>query len=413
MSNSILVVGGGFSGISAAVEAAELGYKVFLVEKQSYLGGRVVQLNQYYPKLCPPLCGLEIQFQRIRNNPNIKFWTLAEVENITGTAGNYDVTIKLYPRYININCTACGACEKICETEMFCEFNVGLSKRKAIYRPHIFSFPMQYVLDKDKCSAKELVAIYQSCRYDAVDLNEEPKNFKLKVGAIVYATGWKPYDVINLTNLGAGNIPNCITNMQMERLCAPNGPTNGQLLRLDNGAPVKNVAFVQCAGSRDQNHLNFCSYICCMASIKQTIYVLERYPKANVTIYYIDLRTPGHYDKFTYKVTGNYNVRLVKGKVAGIEVGLGGDVLVEVENTITGIKSKNRHDLVVLATGMEPSVIGSHLPKAVSIDEDGFVISDGNGIFAAGCAKYPLDVMRSAQSAIGSALKAIQAVVRR
>jgi quinone-modifying oxidoreductase subunit QmoA len=414
MSNSILVVGGGFSGITAALEAAEVGYEVFLIEKNPYLGGRVAQLNQYFPKLCPPSCGLEIQFQRIRKNPKVKVYTLAEVVGISGAPGEYEVKIKLKPRYVNSKCTGCNACVDVCSTEVPCEFDFGLSKRKAMYRPHLFSFPLRYVLDKDICTDEELNAMYAACKYSAIDLNEEEKIFTINVGSIVWATGWKPYDVTNLTNLGAGAIPNVISNMQMERLAAPNGPTNGKLLRPSDNAKVKKVAFVQCAGSRDQNHLNFCSYICCMASLKQATYVRSRYSDAEVTIYYIDLRTPGRYDKFLRQVTADDKVRLVKGKVAGIEAGPSGDVILEVEDAVKGVKKKVRHDLVVLATGMQPSIAGGKLPAGVLADEDGFVLGEAEkGIFAAGCARVPLDVTRSAQSATGAALKAIQTVVGR
>jgi len=414
MSNSILVVGGGFSGITAALEAAEVGYEVFLIEKNPYLGGRVAQLNQYFPKLCPPSCGLEIQFQRIRKNSKVKVYTLAEVVSISGAPGEYEVKIKLKPRYVNEKCTACNDCVDACTTEVPSEFDFGLSTRKAMYRPHIFSFPMRYVLDKEICTDAELNAMYSACKYSAIYLNDEEKIFTVNVGSIVWATGWKPYDVTNLTNLGAGDIPNVITNMQMERLAAPNGPTEGKLLRPSDNAPAKKVAFVQCAGSRDQNNLNYCSYICCMASLKQTTYVRSRYADAEVTIYYIDLRTPGRYDKFMRQVTADEKVRLVKGKVAGIEAHPSGDVILEVEDAVKGVKSKVRHDLVVLAMGMQPSVSGCKLPAGIRADEDGFVVGEPEkGIFAAGCARVPLDVTRSAQSATGAALKAIQTVVGR
>ena len=414
-SNCILVVGGGFSGISAALEAAEVGHEVYIVEKNPYLGGRVAQLNQYFPKLCPPSCGLEIQFQRIKNNPRVKFFTQAELVSVSGTQGNYEAKIKLSPRYVNENCTACGECSKACSVEVDCEFDLGLGKRKAAYRPNIFAFPMRYVLDKAKCSEAELAKIKQACKYDAIDLADAEKTLSLNVGSIVWATGWKPYDMAKLENLGAGKLANVVSNMQMERLAAPNGPTGGRILRPSDGSEPKRIAFVQCAGSRDENHLNFCSYICCMASLKQVTYIRERYPKADVVIYYIDLRTPGRYQKFQEKVAGDPGLSLVKGKVAKIEENLGSkDPIVTVENITTGIKTEERFDLVVLATGMQPSMAGMSSAAGLPLDEEGFVIGgEEKGIFAAGCAKVPLDVMRSAQTATGAALRAIQTVAGR
>ncbi|MBN2139557.1 MAG: CoB--CoM heterodisulfide reductase iron-sulfur subunit A family protein [Desulfovibrionaceae bacterium] len=413
--NSILVVGGGFAGITAALEAAEIGHEVFIVEKNPYLGGRVAQLNKYFPKLCPPSCGLEIQFQRIKNNPKVKFFTLAEVLSVSGSPGDFTVKIKLSPRYVNERCTACGECEKAASTLVENEFEFGLVKRKAAYRTHLFAFPMRYTLDAAKCGADELRRIKDSCPYDAIDLDDAEKTIELNVGSIVLATGWKPYDVAKLGELGGGKLANVITNMQMERLASPSGPTNGKILRpSDNKAPRK-IAFVQCAGSRDQNHLNYCSYICCMASLKQLSYIREQNPDALVVVYYIDLRTPGRYEAFKRRATDDKKLLLVKGKVAKIVEDAGtGDPTVTVENAVTGIRSEERFDLVVLATGMQPSIAGRDVPAGVSLDEDGFIISGmDKGFIAAGCAKLPLDVMKTAQSGTGAALKAIQTVVGR
>jgi len=408
--NSILVVGGGFAGITAALEAAEVGYEVYIVETNPYLGGRVAQLNQYFPKLCPPSCGLEIQFQRIKNNPKVKVLTMASVASVSGKAGDYDVKITQRPRHVNERCTACGDCEKAASTTVASEFDFGVGKRKVAYKTHPFMFPMRYVVDADNASDSELAAIKDACKYDAVDLDEQARSIDLKVGSIVVATGWKPYDIAKLTNLGGGKVPNVVTNMQFERLAAPNGPTGGKILRPSDGAEPKRIAFVQCAGSRDQNHLNYCSYICCMASLKHVRYIRER-SDANVTVYYIDLRTPGRYDKFKAITEADDKLSLVKGKVAAIVDDGAGNPVVTVENAITGIKTDEKYDLVVLATGMEPSIAGLKVP-AGAVDADGFVI-DGDGIIAAGCAKQPFDVMKTAQSGTAAAMKAIKTVVGR
>lgn len=409
MSNAILVVGGGFSGLTAALEAAEVGYDVFIVEKSPFLGGRVAQLNKYFPKLCPPSCGLEIQFQRIKKNPRIKFFTQATVASVKGQAGDYTVSVHIDPRRTAPNSADLSLIASSLEGETDNDFDFGLSKRKALYLSAPFAFPSRWVLDKDAMSKDDQIKVAKSA---FVDMNEEPRDIELSVGSIVLATGWKPYDATNLTNLGAGDVPNCISNMQMERLASPHGPTNGAIQRPSDGAAPRKIAFVQCAGSRDQNHLNFCSYICCMASLKQAAYVREQYPNAEVTIYYIDLRTPGRYENFRNKITSDAKISLVKGKVAAVEADPAtGDVIVEVEDAVRGDKRKARHDLVVLATGMQPSLAGECNPYGVTVDADGFIVDgEDKGIFAAGCAKQPLDVMRSAQSGTSAALKAIQTV---
>ncbi|SDN83773.1 putative adenylylsulfate reductase-associated electron transfer protein QmoA [Desulfonauticus submarinus] len=413
MSNSILVVGGGFSGLTAALEAAEVGYEVFIVEKEPYLGGRVTQLNKYFPKLCPPTCGLEINFQRIKKNPKVKFFTLAEVTKVSGGPGNYEVTVKIKPRFVNNNCTACGKCVEACPVEREGEFDFGLGKTKAIYLPHPMAMPQRYVIDANVCSGTSCAKCVSACEYQAINLDEQEKEIVLNVGSIVIATGWKPYDVTKLTNLGSGEIKNAITNMQMERLASANGPTGGKILRPSDNKEPKKIAFVQCAGSRDQNHLNYCSYICCMASLKQCTYIREQYPDAEVVIYYIDLRAPGRYEKFLKRIQEDEKVKMVKGKVAKLEEDGEGNVIVTAEDIIDGVKKEETYDLVVLATGMQPSLDGVELPFNVETKE-GFVVGgEEQGIFAAGCAKMPLDVMTSAETATGAALKAIQTLVRR
>ena len=293
-SGSIMVVGGGISGLTTALEAAEVGYEVFLVEKNPYLGGRVAQLNQYFPKLCPPTCGLEINFRRIKDNPRLKVFTLAEVTKVDGAPGAYTVSVKLNPRYVNENCTCCGDCTEACQTEIDSYYDFGMQKIKGAHLPFEMAFPSRFIIHQAvKDSAEDAQRVKEACKYDAVDFDMEAKTFDLQVGAIVWATGWEPYDAAKIDNLGFGQYPNIITNMMMERLAAPNGPTKGKIVRPGDSKEPESVAFVQCAGSRDENHLPYCSYICCMASLKQATYVRERYPEARIYIFYIDLRAPG------------------------------------------------------------------------------------------------------------------------
>ena len=202
---SILVVGGGISGLTSALEAAEVGYEVFLVEKEPSLGGRVAQLNKYFPKLCPPTCGLEINFRRIRTSPRIQCLALSEVEKITGEPGRYKATIRRKPRYVNNKCTACNDCVEVCPEERSDEFNLGMGKTKAIYLPHELAFPLRYVIDDKVCPGAECAKCVDACKYDAIDLEMETKSLNLQVGAIVWATGWEPYDAAKIDNLGFGH----------------------------------------------------------------------------------------------------------------------------------------------------------------------------------------------------------------
>ncbi|MEK9149110.1 MAG: CoB--CoM heterodisulfide reductase iron-sulfur subunit A family protein [Candidatus Desantisbacteria bacterium] len=407
MAKDILVIGGGISGITTAVEAAETGYNVILVEQNPYLGGRVVQMNRYFPKLCPPYCGMEINLRRIKTNKRIKHLTLATVEKISGQEGNLEVSLRLNPRFITEKCTACGECAKICPAERLDPFNLNLCKTKAIYLPHQLTFPLRYVIDEKACL--KCGSCVDACKYGAINLEMQVETKTINVGSIVVATGWQPYDAGKIDNLGFGKYKDVITNMMMERLAAPNGPTQGKILRPSDQKEPKRVAFVQCAGSRDENHLAYCSAVCCLASLKQITYLREAIPDSQAFMFYIDLRTPGKYEDFLTRVGSDERVSLIKGKVAAVEEdGKTKELIVEAEDVLAGKKIRVNVDLVVLACGMQPTN-----SLNVNRDKNGFIIFEqGNGIYSAGVAKKPQDVSSSVQEATGAALKAIQSLVR-
>ena len=412
---NILIIGGGIAGITAAVEAAETGYEVTIVEKEAYLGGRVAQLNRYFPKLCPPTCGLEINFQRIKKNPRIHFYTLAEVEKISGQPGNFDITIQQKARYVNDRCTACNACVPVCPVERPDAFNFGMGKTKAIYLTHSMAFPMKYAIDDSTCELSACAKCVDACEYGAIDLEMKPHRFDLKAGAVIVASGWRPYEAEKIDNLGFGRYADVISNMMMERMAAPNGPTQGKIVRLSDGRPANRVAFVQCAGQRDHTHLGYCSAICCLGSLKQATYVREQNPEAEVYIFYIDLRTPGTYEFFAKKVLSDEKISVMKGKVAKItEDPETKNLIIEAEDILSSRKFQAHVDLVVLATGMAASLQEDKPTGPLTFDQDHFLLPDESapGIFVAGCARGPADVATSTQDATAAALKAIQTLRR-
>ncbi len=410
-----LVVGGGPAGTTTAIETAEIGRHVILLERLPSLGGRVAASFQYFPKLCPPTCGIEINLKRIRVNPYIRVLTLAEVEKISGSPGNYEVTIKISPRYVNEKCTACGECAKVCEIERDNDFNFGMDKTKAIYLPHLMAYPFRYVIDPRYVKDERMKKCVEACQYGAIDLEMQPRTVVAKVKAVVWATGWKPYDATKLDNLGFGKIPNVITNMMMERLASPNGPTEGKILRPSDKKEIKSIGFVQCAGSRDENHLPYCSAICCMASMKEATYVRSQYPDADIHIFYIDVRSPGRWEDFYVKMQNDEKIHFHRGKVAKIEENPAtGNPILHAENTLTGEITQTEVELAVLATGMVPNTADEPPPLDVPRDEFGFLVQDApGGVIGAGTAVRPGDVSASVQDATGAALKAITVGARR
>ncbi len=407
---NILVIGGGVAGLTTALEAAEAGCQVVLVEKAAFLGGRAIHFNQYFPKLCPPTCGFEINFRRLKNNPRVTVLTRAELSELRGSPGHYEAVVKVSPRYVTGACTLCGECVEACPAERPDEFNLGLSKTRAVYLPHAMAFPELYALDRELCP-EGCKACVDACPYGAVDLGQQVEYRKFSVAAVVVATGWEPYDAALLTNLGFGKFPNVVTNVMLERMAAGNGPTAGKILRPSDARPPARVAFVQCAGSRDENHLPYCSSVCCSASLKHSTYIHTLYPEAEVSIFYIDVRTPGMLEEFRAQVASNPHLQLVKGKVGKIEEDpQTHDLLVTAEEVMAGKKEVRRFDLVVLATGMVPQTSG--LPLSLARDDFGF-LSDGTpGIYGAGCVKRPEEVSASIRDATGAALKALQCAVR-
>ena len=411
---TILVVGGGISGMTAALEAAECGKQVILVEKTPVLGGRTARLYRYFPKMCHPTCGLEINLRRIKQNRNIRLMTMTEVTAVSGSRGNYSVTLKVSPRFVNENCTACGKCGEAVATEVSNPWNYGLDKMKAAYLPHNMAYPQRYVIDPSIVGTPEGEKAKAACPVGAVDLDMKEETVTLSVGAVIYATGWRPYDAAKIQPYGYGRFANVITSLEFERLADPQGPTGGKILRPGDGKEAKNVAFIQCAGSRDENHLRHCSRICCMASLKQTQYVREAYADASArsTIYYIDIRAIDRLEDFNAMVHADPTVAFVKSKVARIALNEdNGNLVLHGVDTEGYHRYATEYDLVVLAVGMQPETDGVQLPDDIVLDSSGFIEGcSSGGQFGAGAASGPLDVNRSVQSATAASLRAIQVI---
>jgi quinone-modifying oxidoreductase, subunit QmoA len=413
---TILVVGGGISGMTAALEAAECGKQVILVEKNPSIGGRISQLYKYFPKLCYPSCGLEINLRRLKANRNLHLLTMTEVSAVSGAEGNYSVTLKTAPRYVNENCTACGECEKAVEATFDSEHDYGMKPRRGAYLPFNMAYPQRYVIDPRLIGTPDADKAKAACKYGAVELDMQEQETTLTVGAIIWATGWRPYDADKIQPYGHDRIDNVVSSVEFERMLDPFGPTGGKIVRPSDGKEAKNVAFIQCAGSRDRNHLKHCSRICCMATLKQTTYLREKFADDfKASVYYIDIRAIDRIDDFYRRVQEDPNVTFVKSKVASITLDkASGDPILHGVDTEGYHRYSNPHDLVVLAVGMEPSVPKNAFPMDIVINDEGFIEADkaNGGIFAAGCSSDALDVNRAVQSATASALRAIQVVNR-
>ncbi len=400
----VVVVGAGIAGVTAALEAAEAGRKVVLVEREASVGGQVARYLHYFPKMCPPLCGMEINTRRLERNPRIRVLTQTEVTSAKATATGWRLTLTRAPRYVDARCTACGACSEVCPARVQNPFNLAMDEAPAIRLVHPQAWPQRYVIDRAACPP-DCRACVDACPVDAIHLDAGPSTEEIEAAAVVLATGWHPYPLEKLPELGGGVHADVISNVQMERLASPTGPTGGKILRPSDGQPPKRVAFVQCAGSRDRNHLPYCSGVCCLASLKQVQYVQSQLPDAEVAVYYIDRRTPGRNETLLTRATAD-GVRLVKGKVGKVSAH-NGSLTLKVEDVEAGRVLSEEADLVVLATGMVPN-LKEKLPFPVVRDDDGFGLDDpATALAVAGVARRPEDVAATVRDATGAAAKAL------
>lgn len=400
-----LIIGGGISGITAAVELAEAGQEVVLIEKEPYLGGNVSRFNNYFPKLCPPACGLEINYRRIRSNPRISYYTGAEVRQIEGSEGDFRVIISVEARLINNMCTSCGKCAEVCP-EKRTPVPGRDPEEKAAYIPGGLAFPMKYTIDPEVCKKDACAKCLEVCDYDAIQLEAKPAEIEIQVKKIIVATGWKLYDASRIENYHYSEESDVVTNLEFEHLLAACTRDHKKLARPSDGEVPRRIAFIQCAGSRDVNHLPYCSAVCCSASLKHALTIVEDDPELKTEIFYIDMRISGRNEKLLKKAQDTASITLTKGKVGRIERDQKNECLVlEVEDVMAGTRRKDSFDMVVLAAGLVPNHITENLPT----NEHGFYdIEPVPGIIPAASCKRPMDVVSSVRDASAAVLKTMR-----
>ena len=414
-SREILVVGGGIAGITAALELGYLGFKTHVVERRPSIGGNMAKLTKVFPTLDCAQCILTPRMAEVGRNPNVNLFTYAEVQEVSGRPGNFNVKVFMKPRGVNVEeCKSCGVCAKVCPVMAPDEFNEGLSQRKAAYIEFQQAVPSAYVIDFNACT--KCGKCEQLCPSKAINLEDKGKTIDLNVGAILMATGYELYDARKIENYGYGVYKDVITMLDLERLTSASGPTSGYIKRAE-GSDVRKMAIVLCAGSRDENHISYCSRICCMYALKQA-FVLKKMLGIDVYIYYTDIRATGKGYEELYWRDQEAGIFFVRGKVAEVWKSKNGKLVVVAEDTLMGDVSEQEFDLVALATPMVPPNGLEELAEKMklSLGEDGFiqerhpkldpVDSLSTGVFACGCALSPKDVRDTVSDALAAAAKA-------
>jgi heterodisulfide reductase subunit A len=410
-----LVVGGGIAGMQASLDLADQGYQVALVEKEASIGGKMIALSKVFPTLDCCSCITTPKMSAVAHHENINLLTYCEVKSVqeNGSAFNLDVVQK--PRYVDMKqCTGCRKCEFACPIDLPNPFDSNLGAIRAVRVPFSTAVPQKAVLDIENCIFCGKCT--KACPVDAIDFFQEPEYFTIEAASIVMATGFEITPREAKSQYGAGKLTNVIDGLTMERLLAPTGPY-GHVIRPSDGKEPDSIAYVQCAGSRDHSlGVEYCSRVCCMYAIKQAMLLSGALPLADITIYYIDIRTFGKgYEQF-YQNAKAMGIQFIKGKVAKIEEDDDQNPVLRVAMTDEDSRVvEHTHDLVVLSVGMLPA----YDPRPIyqlSLDEDGFIyIPDPNfypavtnrpGIFSAGTAAGPMDIVDSILTASAAAAEA-------
>ena len=421
-----LVIGAGIAGLRAAHDMAELGIPVYLVEKESTIGGHMTRLNKTFPTLECPQCSISPLTNGVANHPLIELYTNAHIKNIEGSLGNFEVEFEIKPRYVKDNCTSCGECAEHCPVELPSEWDMGMSMRKAIYKAYPQAIPATYIRDKKNCI--ECNTCVNICPVQAVDFSMESETKNVKVGSIIVAAGYDEYDPseIEAYHYGQEGYEDIITQLKLERMLSPTSLTNSEVLRPSDGKIPKSVVMIQCVGSRNEQVGNeYCTGVCCKFAVKNARIIKEMYPDTDVTICYIDVRTPGLNFEELYKSAQEIGVRFIRGRPSEVVRNpLTGELIVIVEDTLSQTPLQLRADLVVLSAAMVPpqgiGPLGSKLHVLRS--KEGFLkefhikmnptLSSKGGIFLAGTIQGPKDISESVAHAGSAAALAAAPLVK-
>lgn len=422
-----LVIGGGIAGIQTALDIADAGYEVDIVEKQPTIGGKMTQIDKTFPTLDCSSCILTPKMVDCAQNEKITIYSYSEVEAVTGFVGNFSVKIRRKARYVDeTKCTGCGICTEKCPVKNVPnEYNLGMNNRHAAYIPFAQAIPNVAVIDAAHCNkfkTGKCGLCQKLCSAGAINYEQEDTIIEEKYGAIVAATGYNPISVDKYDEFAYSQSKDVVTSLEFERILKADGPTEGHLQRMSDGKQPKTIVFVQCVGSRDTSGCGkeYCSKICCMYTAKHAMYCREKYPDTEVYVFYIDVRTPGkNYDEFYRRAVEQYGVHYIKGMVGKVSPKADGTLHVQASDLISNEQLHISADMVVLAAAIEPDKSARPLATMLtaSMDTNDFfteahaklrpVESPTAGVFLSGVCQGPKDIPETVAQAGAAASKVI------